>query len=504
MNCSKFRVKNAWLVAGDGREPCKGELLVSSDGRILAAGGPFIEAGEVVDGGGKLLAPGFIDAHGHSDISVLACPDGFSKVSQGVTTEIAGNCGLSALPLTDENREHLKALYAEYGVPFSWSDYPSYREALRKKGCVPDVIPLCGHNTLRASVAGYGKKVLSSAELDEMKRLLALALDAGSPGLSTGLLYVPGKFASEGEIVELMKVLARHDGIYTTHLASEGDGLLEALDRTLSMASASGLKKVQISHFKTAGPANWGKLPAALERIRRAQSGGIRVTVDRYPYTESMTQLSVILPGEWADMDDVAVMKKLRSEEERSVLAARLRQERSADYWKRVRLVSTGSASGRNGIGKHFCDLSPDPAAFAVELLAEDSSGTCAAFSGMSEENLDRIMSLDFCMPGSDGNALSLGYHVKSHPRAFGTVPRFLHRLLERGVSVGEAVRRACGLPAETFGLRDRGRLAPGLRADLVLFDPDELQDTADFSSPDSPARGILFVMSAGTVVYRS
>ena len=504
MNCSKIRVKNAWLVAGDGSEPRRGELLVSSDGKILAEGGPFIGAGEIIDGLGKLLAPGFIDAHGHSDISILACPDGFSKISQGVTTEIAGNCGLSAFPLTEKNREHLESLYAEYGVSLAWNDYPSYRETLQKKGCVPDVIPLCGHNTLRAAVAGYEKKVLSPSELEEMKRLLVLALDAGSPGLSTGLLYVPGKFAPEGEIVELMKVLARHDAVYATHLASEGDGLLEALDQTLNMASAAGLKKVQISHFKTAGPANWGKLPSALERISRARSEGIRVTVDRYPYTESMTQLSVILPGEWADMDDVAVMKKLRSGEERFALAARLRQERSADYWKRVRLVSTGAAAGRNGPGKYLCDLSRDPAAFVVELLAGDSAGTCAAFSGMSAENLDRITALDFCMPGSDGNALSYGYHVKSHPRAFGTVPRFLRRLLEHGVPVGEAVRRACGLPAETFALRDRGRLAPGLRADLVLFDPDELQDTADFSLPDSPARGILFAMSAGRIVYRS
>ncbi|MBQ9503254.1 MAG: amidohydrolase family protein [Lentisphaeria bacterium] len=504
MNCSKFRIKNAWLVAGDGSGPRRGELLVSCDGRILAEGGPFIGEGGIIDGSGKLLAPGFIDAHGHSDVSVLACPDGFSKISQGVTTEIAGNCGLSAFPLTDENREHLKALYAEYGVSFAWNDYPSYREALQKKGCVPDVIPLCGHNTLRAAVAGYEKKVLSPAELGEMKRLLALALDAGSPGLSTGLLYVPGKFASEGEIVELMKVLARHDAVYATHLASEGDGLLEALDQTLDMASAAGLKKVQISHFKTAGPANWGKLSPALERIFRARSEGIRVTVDRYPYTESMTQLSVILPGEWADMDDVAVMRKLRSAEARSFLADRLRQERAPDYWKRVRLVSTGAASGRDGLGKFLSDLSPDPALFVAELLAGDSAGTCAAFSGMSAENLDRIMSLDFCMPGSDGNALSPGYRVKSHPRAFGTAPRFLHRLLERNIPVGEAVRRACGLPAETFSLEDRGRIAPGLRADLVLFDPDELQDTADFSSPDSPARGILWVMSAGVIAYRS
>ena len=503
MSCSRIRVRNAWLVCGDGSAPRRGELLVSAEEGILAAGGPFIDGGEVIDGRGCLLAPGFIDAHGHSDISALAFPDCFSKVSQGVTTEIAGNCGLAAFPLTGENREHLEALYAEYGVPLDWNDCPSYRETLRKRGCALDVIALCGHNTLRAAVAGYEKEVLSPPELEEMKRLLDLALDAGSPGLSTGLLYVPGKFASEEEIVELMKVLTRHDAIYTTLLASEGTGLLEALDRTFSMARRAGLKKVQISHFKTAGPANWGKLDGALELIRQAAAEGIRVTVDRYPYTESMTQLSVILPGKWGDMDDVAIMKKLGSSEARIGLAAALRQERSADYWETVRLVSTGAAAGRGGRGKRLSELSEDPASFVVELLAGDAAGTCAAFSGMSPGNLDRIMALDFCMPGSDGNALSRDCRVKTHPRAFGTVPRFLRRLLEKNVSPGEAVRRACGLPAETFGLADRGLLAPGRRADLVLFDPDELEDTADFSFPESPARGILFTMVSGKIVYR-
>lgn len=503
MNCSRIRVRNAWLVRGDGGEPRREELLVSAEEGILAAGGPFIDGGEVIDGRGCFLAPGFIDAHGHSDISALAFPDCFSMVSQGVTTEIAGNCGLAAFPLTGKNREHLEALYAEYGVSLDWDDYPSYRETLRKRGCALDVIALCGHNTLRAAVAGYEKKVLSRSEVEEMKRLLALALSAGSPGLSTGLLYVPGKFAPDEEIVELMKVLARHEAVYTTHLASEGDGLLEALDRTFAMARSAGLKKVQISHFKTAGAANWGKLDEALERIRQAEAAGIRVTVDRYPYTESMTQLSVILPGAWGDMDDISLMKRLASPEDRIGLAAALRQARSADYWKTVRLVSTGAAAGRGGLGRRLSELSEDPASFVVELLAEDAAGTCAAFSGMSPENLDRIMALDFCMPGSDGNALSRDCRVKTHPRAFGTVPRFLRRLLEKNVPPGEVVRRACGLPAETFGLADRGLLVPGRRADLVLFDPGELEDTADFSSPASPARGIGLTMVSGKIVYR-
>ena len=505
MDYSKYRIRNVWVVRGDGSDPQKTEVLVSSDGNILSVGGPFIGCGEIIDGNKRILSPGFIDAHGHSDLSVLAYPDGFSKVSQGVTTEIAGNCGLSAFPLTGENREHLEELYANYNYPLEWSDFTSYRQVLEKRACFPDVIPLCGHNTLRAAVAGYEKKTLSGSQLSGMKELLSQALEAGSPGMSTGLLYVPGKFATDGEIIELMKILASAGKIYTTHLRSEGDQLLESLENTLYCASIAGLKKVQISHFKTALPQNWHKLSAAIEMIQQARHNGMEITLDRYPYTESMTQLSVVLPGKWSDMDDSAIQKKLQSLEERLELVKLLEQEKTADYWKRVRLASTGADKYRQYCGRLLSEISEFPAELVVELLAADSTGTCGAFSGMSSENLDRIMQLDFCMPGSDGNALPGDYSAgRAHPRAFGTLPRFMRKLLELDIPIGEAVRRATGLPARTFGLADRGLLAEGKRADLTLWDPDELTDTANFASPHSPARGIIFTMCKGKIVYRA
>ncbi len=504
MDCFKYHIKNVWVIAGDGSEPVKSEVLVAADGTILACGKSFTGCGKVIDGGKLLLCPGFIDAHGHSDISVLAYPDGFSKVSQGVTTEIAGNCGLSAFPLTDNNREHLEELYRNYNVQLQWHDFAGYRKNQQIKGCVPDVIPLCGHNTLRAAVAGYEKKTLSPEDMNRMKELLSAALDAGAPGLSAGLLYVPGKFASDGEIIELMKIIASKNKIFTTHLRSEGDQLLESLGNTLFLAENAGLKKLQISHFKTAGAANWNKLSAAIELIAEARYRGIDVTVDRYPYVESMTQMSVILPGAWSDMDDVSIERKLRDPEERKHLAELLRSERNSEYWKRVRLASTGSGRYRKYCGMLLPDIADDPVELVVELMSQDASGTCGAFAGMNEENLKRIMHLEFCMPGSDGNAFSAGYRGGAHPRSYGTVPRFLKMLLEDGLSPGHAVRRATGLPALTFGLDDRGLVAAGRRADLVLLDPDELTDNADFASPYSVASGIKFTMLNGSFVFRN
>ena len=334
-------------------------------------------------------------------------------------------------------------------------------------------------------------------------------LAAGAAGLSSGLLYVPGKFAPPGEIVELMRVAARRDRLYATHLRSEGNELLEALGETIDCAREAGLRRLHISHFKTAGAANWEKLDAALELLEEAQKGGIAVTVDRYPYTESMTQLSVILPGKAGDLDDSALSRLLHSTEEREKLALELAASCPAAYWKTVTLVSTRSSAGRNHAGQTIAALAEragrTPAEFAVELLAEDAAGTTAAFRGMSPENMRRILGLPFCMMGSDENARPADDSIgRCHPRGFGSAARFLRLRLDAGSPIEAAVRQMTGLAAETFQLADRGLVRPGLCADLAAFDPDEVDGTADFSNPHTPAAGIIFTVTGGEFVYRS
>lgn len=504
MNCFQYHIKNAFLVKGDGSEPVKSELLCSNDGKILAVGHDFVGCGKVLDGRKQLLVPGFIDAHSHSDISVLPQGSGISKLSQGVTTDIVGNCGLSVFPLTGKNRGHLEELYANYQYPFQWQTCAEYLSFLQEKMTVPRIVPLCGHNTLRAAAAGYDKEQLSRNELQIMIELLDEALTSGAMGLSFGLLYVPGKFARQDEITELMKTVARHDKICTTHLRSEGNELLESIEEFLFCAKSAGLKKLQISHFKTAGKQNWSKLDAAEELILKARNEGITLTLDRYPYTESMTQLSVVLPGKWSDMDDSKIQKLLQDREERELLTTQLAAAREKESWKNVRLCSTAHPRYRKDCGRIFTEITTDPVALAVELLSVDCTGTCAAFAGMSEENLSRIISWDFCMPGSDGNALPPGNAFGTpHPRSWGTFPRFLKRLLESGTSIREAFFRASGLPARTFGLNDRGVLEPGRMADMVLIDPDALEDKATFLAPDSPAEGILWTMVGGKLVFQ-
>ena len=500
---------NLWLADGTGAALRKCRVL--ADGGTVAAVDPELPhsaADRAEDLGGRILAPGFLDVHGHSDLALAARPEAFGKASQGITTEIMGNCGLSAFPLSERNREHLLELWAQYNPQLDRRDFAGWKAALDAKK--PAIRPeaLAGHNTLRAAVAGYEGETLTKRQLGEMKTLLDRELASGALGLSSGLLYVPGKFATPGELAELLRVVARHDKIHATHLRSEGAELLEALAETVAAAREAGLKKLHVSHFKTAGAANWGKLDAALELLEAARREGIRVTVDRYPYTESMTQLSVTLPGRAGDLDDSSLARLLANSEERARVTAELAASRAAGYWETVRLVSTRAAAFRNEAGRTLAAIAAErklqPAELAVELLAADASGTAAAFRGMSEENMRRIIALPFCMMGSDENARPADDSIgRGHPRAFGAAPRFLRLRLDAGAPIEAAVRQMTGLAAETFGLGDRGRIAAGLKADLTAFEPDEVNGTADYANPHTPARGILFTVRGGEFTFR-
>ena len=305
-----------------------------------------------------------------------------------------------------------------------------------------------------------------------------------------------------------MKLLARAGSLYATHLRSEGRELLESLEETIELARSAGLRRVHISHFKTAGRANWHKLDRAIALLEEARAGGMELTVDRYPYTESMTQLSTILPGEWEDLDDETIERRLADPATAETLEHELAEARPADSWPTVRLVGTSAPGMAEFCGETFdriaarCKL--PPAAVAVRLLAADAAGTTAGFRGMSEENLRRIIALDYCACGSDENARPADGSLGScHPRAFGSLPHFLRLRLDASSSIEAAVRQVTGLPAGIFRLADAGVVAPGKPADLSAFDPETIDGQADFLHPHAPASGILFTLIGGEFVYR-
>ena len=498
-------IKNVWIADGTGAPLRKGACLAGQEGYLAAVESDFsaCAAEKVIDGKKMILAPGFIDAHGHSDLSALSAPECFSKISQGVTTEICGNCGLSAFPVTPLNKEHLQLLYENYGKEITWKTHEEYLAEAQRAAAALSLVPLCGHNTLRAAVRGYEEGHASQEEIDGMCLLLEREFASGAAGVSFGLLYSPGIFASQGEIAALMTCCAGKGKLCTAHLRSEGDELLESAAEMIELSLESGLKHFHFSHLKTSGKANFGKLDKLLELFDEAEHRGLEITCDRYPYTESMTQLSVALPGEWKKLDDGSLKKKLAFTEEKLRLMADLRQAKDASYWECCRLVNCTHSRFKPYRGRKISDIPGDPVENVAEMLSFDPVDCQAAFSVMSEENMKRILALPFCVAGSDGNALPVDARFgHSHPRSFGAVAKFLRLGLDMGIPVEECVRKVSGKTAAIFSLNDRGIIAPAKRGDMVLFDPDCIDCKADFITPEQCAEGIKAVIAAGRVIY--
>ncbi|MHB9138439.1 MAG: N-acyl-D-amino-acid deacylase family protein [Victivallaceae bacterium] len=497
-----FLIKNALVVDGAGKPGKVEDVMV--EGERIKASGPGLSAGhgiEVINAEGLALCPGFIDAHSHSDLSILAAPEATGKITQGVTTEIIGNCGLSAFPVNACNRTHLEELYSNYGIKIFWSSLREYAGEINRRKPAVNILALCGHNTLRAAAAGYEQRELSGSQQTAMLAMLNDSLAQGAAGLSSGLLYVPGKFSDAEELRRLLAALAVFERPYATHLRSEGKQLLEAIEEAVQSCEAAKQRKLHISHLKAAGEKNWSKLDAALNAIDQAAARGVTVTADCYPYIESMTQLSIILPEPYDDMDDIALQKFMAVEQNFAAVCARM-AEYPPRRWQTARLVNT-SAPGMNGFaGLTFeqiaSALQAQPEQICAEILRADAAGAMAAFQGMSAKNVKRIAALPFSACGTDESSRPPDYSIgRSHPRGFGSFPAFFE-LLQDALPLEQIIRKCTVLPAAIFNIKDRGRIVPGAYADLVLFDPQQFRAHADFSNPHLPASGVCSVWVNG------
>lgn len=494
-------------VFDGGGEPARCVDIGIHRDRIEAVGDlSAAEAVRTLSAKGRYVCPGFIDVHSHSDAYLLLEPSAPSKVFQGVTTEVVGNCGASAAPRLD--RYLMPSDWRAMKYPGTWRTVAEYRALLEQVKPAVNVVLLIGHNALRASIMGYVERPATSEERKAMSNLLARSLDEGGAGLSTGLIYSPGMFAAPEEIVELARMVAARVKIYTSHMRSEGRRLLEALDETIGVGRETGAR-VQISHLKTSGRANWELVDAALERVRSARAQGLDVAADRYPYTASCTDLDVILPA-WASgggRDEA--LQRLRD----SVLRARIREElaqaRDAAYWEDLRIGSTRHPDNVRFKGRPMPEvareLGLEPVDAALHLMDTDELHTTGIFFGMSEENMWKILAEPYVMIGSDASLRAPAGPLSAdhpHPRAYGTFPRFLRAALDgKTVSLPEAIRKMTSLPARQFKLKDRGEIAPGRKADLVIFDPDGVGDLATYEDPHQLACGIERVLVNGVPV---
>lgn len=456
-----FAIRNALLVDGSGGPATRGDLAVA-DGRILALGSlPEVAAEREIDAGGHVLCPGFVDVHTHDDKLLLCEPAMTPKVSQGVTTVVAGNCGISLAPLVSEERPvpPLDLL----GTDWRFGSFGSYLEAVDAARPVTNAVFLVGHQTLRFGAMGRDlDRPATDAEIAAMGRGVEAAMRAGAIGLSTGLFYPPAQAAPTAEIVALAKIAAAQGGLYATHLRDEGDRLEDSVAEALEIGREGGLPVV-FSHHKATGRPNFGKVKRTLAQIDRAAASQ-KVALDVYPYTAGAT---VLLPHR------IGMAEKV--------------------------MITWSEAIPEAG-GRYLHELAAEHGVSQLEM-AERLLPAGAIYFMMDEADVQTVLRHPLAMIGSDG----IPHDPRPHPRLWGTFPRVLgHYVRELNLMpLEEAVRRMTALPADTFGLKDRGRLKPGAWADLVLFDPATVIDRASFDNPIQLSAGIELVAVNGEIVWQ-
>ncbi len=498
-------IENGTVLDGTGAEAIRVDIGISGE-RIVEVGDlSKAEAKQTIDATGQIVCPGFIDVHSHSDAYLLIEPRASSKVFQGVTTEVCGNCGASAAPRLGDAK--LPSDWQDKPFPGTWSTVAEYRKLFDQANPAVNEALLIGHNTLHRGVCGYEPRGATPDELAAMVRALEQALDEGGCGLSTGLIYPPASAVPADEIIALAKVCAGRNKIYTSHMRSEGKQLLEAMDEALMIGRKSGAR-VEISHLKTSGKDNWHKIDDALAKIEAARAEGIEVAADRYPYTASCTDLDITLPN-WALYDGkAAVLARLADSEIRKRIRDEILEGRGEFGFGIIMIGSTEHPDLQRFKGMYLPEaakmLGMEPVDALLHIVEKDELRTGGIFFGMSEENMQKILAQPWVMIGSDASIRAPdGILSKDHPhpRAYGSFTKVLRAVLDsRAAALPETVRKMTSLPAEHFRLKDRGVLKKGNFADLVVLDPQNLKANTTYARPHQLSSGITALVVNGTL----
>ena len=511
-----FLIRGAQVIDGSKGEPFRGDIAVENG--MITEVSPSIKGGAktVIEADGLVAAPGFIDIHSHTDLSIFKHPLAESKALQGVTTEVIGNCGIGAFPVNDERKSVLIDYLRmhDFHLPsdgLSWNNFTQYADQLDRIGLGLNLAPLVAHGALRIAVLGAEDRVPGDRELERMKSLLTDSLEQGAWGLSTGLIYPPGSFAKTEELVDLAKIVADYEAIYTSHIRGEGATLMEALDEAIHIGKKSGVK-VEVSHLKAMGRDNWGRGKAALLKLEKARQSGVDIAADQYPYEATSTSLTALVPS-WAHTGGVdELLRRLASPETAKRLQAEiLREMNQRGGPSRIVIAEMGSAKNVGLSAKNVSQIAElwqcAPERAVMRLLLEEKAAVGAVYFSLSDEDVAAILSSDQVSVGSDGTGMKAedDFGKSTHPRSYGTFPRILGVYArEKGtLSLAKAIYKMTGLAASRPGLKNRGLIKPGFTADLVLFDPLTIQDRSTFDHPHQYAIGVVYTWVNGCPTVR-
>lgn len=502
-------IKNGFLIDGSGNPGRKADVLIEN-GSIKDIGSfPNAEAETVIDAQGKAVAPGFIDMHSHADHSLPFAPYAESMAYQGVTTLVTGQCGSSPAPLSPISKPQFIEELGELkeAVDFEKIDsFGDFLDVIRSQGISVNMVPLVGHGAIRAAVMGYSSARPTEEQMDAMIKYAEAAMDEGAFGLSTGLIYPPGYYATTEELIEVTRPVAKKGGIYFSHVRDENGGLLEAIEEEHRIAQATGVP-LQHSHYKASGFPNWGLSAQGLEAIEKIRAEGIDMTADMYPYTGSSNGLIDSLPDWSREGGTDACMARLKDPATRAKIRAGFYHEHG---WDKIMISSSPNPAY---VGKFCSELidesGKDGLDWFFDVLLETRGNIGRINFGMSEDNKKNEMQTPWMMIGSDGYGIPPSGPLAEgapHPRSFGTFPRVLAKYAReyKLFSLETGVYKMTGLTAAKLGLKDRGLLKKGYQADVVVFDPEAIADTATFTDPKQYPQGIEQVLVNGQFVIRS
>jgi len=470
---------------------------------------------------GLAVAPGFINMMSHAEVSLLLDGKSQSDIRQGITLEVLGEGSMGPLSdkMKNDYREQMKR-NPDWQFDIDWTTLGEYLEALQRRGISPNVASFVGANTIRIHELGYENRAPKPDELERMKALVQQAMEEGAMGTTTALIYAPDNYATTEELIELSKVAAPYGGMYISHMRSEGNNILNAIDETIRIAREANLP-AEIYHLKLGGKENWGKLDSVITKIDKANKSGLRITADMYTYTAGATGLDATMPP-WVQEGSIKEwIKRLKNPSIRKKVLQEMRTP--TDTWEnlllnagdpdRVLLLGFTNDSLKQFTGKTLGEVAKiygkSPEETAMDLVIADSTRVETAYFLMNEENIKRQIALPYVSFGSDaGSPAAEGMFLKykDHPRAYGNFSRLLGKYVrdEKVISLEEAIRKLTSLPATNLKIKKRGMLMPGYYADLAIFDPITIQDHATFENPHQYSTGMEYVLVNGTLVLEN
>jgi N-acyl-D-amino-acid deacylase len=509
-------ITNGHIIDGTGSPWYSGDVGIRG-GKIAAIGNlSDMQRTRAIDVHGMVVAPGFIDMLGQSELTILVDPRLPSKIYQGITTEITGEGG-SIAPLNDSIIQFDRRSFAQYNITPDWRSFQQYFARLEKQGMGINLASFVGATQVRRMVLGDDDKQPTPAQLDQMRELVRQAMREGAVGVSTSLEYAPAPYAKTEELIALASEASKYGGIYATHMRNESDAILSAIDEALRIGREGHLP-VEIWHLKVAGKANWGRMPEVVAKINAARAGGVDVSADTYAYTVWFNSFSAFIPP-WAhDGGDVKLIERLKD----PAMRARIRKDMMtpSNEWDNEWQEINGPQDILIGVvqnpkllplqGKRLAEVAKmqnkDPIDALFDLLIEDNAATGVAVFGMSEPDIVLALQQPWVAFDNDSSGTSpegiLGQE-HPHPRAYGTFPRILREYVreEKRLTLEDAIRKFSALPAQRMRLTDRGVLKAGMWADVVVFDPATVRDLATFENPNQLSQGMEYVLVNGVAV---